>query len=287
MVLAKIEHARQRRESELRNVLPQVKLGAHFEHRVLSGLQHETIRTAGARRIEQRVQTQFARLRVGALDPELGEPRKLLAGHQRSVDREAARRKPVALATTEGTEVARAEKHQHFVLVLRRIDRVVDAKPGVTEAVQRLGVERVGAIVEKLGVEAHVVHAIGCDFVQLHRVVVVQPLVEKHQLERQLRSAPPRAIRLEADVAILIVRQLLQFLRQRDVGFLVRSRSELAGARRDIVEPERRAGGGEEKCGERDREAAQRRPVRAPQKQIRPPKWRPKPPAHTDGPQYA
>jgi hypothetical protein len=71
MVLAEIEHARQRREPKLRDVLPQIELRAHLDHRVLSRLQHETIRTGGARRIEQRIQTQFARLRIGSLDPEL------------------------------------------------------------------------------------------------------------------------------------------------------------------------------------------------------------------------
>jgi hypothetical protein len=47
--------------------------------------------------------------------------------------------------------------------------------------------------------------------------------------------------------------ELLQFLRQVDVGFLVRRGSELPCARRDVVETERRAGGGEQERGERDR----------------------------------
>ena len=160
----------------------------------------------------------------------------------------------------------------------------MNAKAGVAQALQRLRVEVIRAVVEQAGVEANVAHAGGAHLVQQHRIVVIEALVKEHQLERQVRVAPPCPIRLEADVAVLVVRQLLQFLRQVDVGFLVRRCSELPGAQRDVVEAERRACRGQQACDERERSGAQRRDVTS-QKQRRPPKWRPKPPAQMAGPQ--
>lgn len=158
------------------------------------------------------------------------------------------------------------------------------AKAGVSEPFQRLRVEVVLAVIEKAGVEAYVAHARRAHLVQQHRMVVIQTLVEEHQLERQVRVAPPCPVRLEADVAVLVVRQFLQILRQVDVGFLVRRCSELPGAQRNVVEAERRACRGQQERDERGTADTEWRDV-APQKQRRPPKWRPKPPAQIAGPQ--
>jgi hypothetical protein len=83
--------------------------------------------------------------------------------------------------------------------------------------------------------------------------------VEEHQLEGQFRVAPPGPVGLEADIAILVVRQFAQFLRQRDVGFFVRRRRELFCAKRDVVESEPRACSRKQECDEREANQAQRR----------------------------
>src|SRR6185312_16390598 len=193
---------------------------------------------------------------------------KLLPRHQRSVDCQPARGNAVTLSLAERAEIAGAEKDEHLVLVLRGIEREMHAKAGVSEPFQRLRVEVVLSVIEKTGVEAYVAHARWTHLVQLHRMVVIKALVEEHQLERQVRVAPPCPVRLETDVAILVVCQLLQFLRQVDVGFLVRRCSELAGTQRDVVEAERRARRGQQECDERETADTEWRDV-APQKQRR------------------
>jgi hypothetical protein len=111
--------------------------------------------------------------------------------------------------------------------------------------------------------------------------------VEKHQLERQLLGTPPCALGLEANVAVLVVRKFLQFLREVDVRLLVRLRGKLPRALRDVVETERRAKRRQQKSDDRERNGSRTRADPARQKQMRPPKWRPNPPAQIDGPQYA
>jgi hypothetical protein len=108
--------------------------------------------------------------------------------------------------------------------------------------------------------------------------------VEEHQLERQLRRVPPRLVGLEADVAILIVRELGQLLRQVGVGLPERRCGKLLCAQGDIVERERGARRRKQERDKREAGGTQCRDV-TPQKQKRPPKWRPKPPAQTVGPQ--
>ena len=70
------------------------------------------------------------------------------------------------------------------------------------------------------------------DWVRAHRdqrvLIFTEYADTKRYLERQLRVAPQCMIRPEADVAVLVVRQLLQFLGKVDVGFFVRRCSELA-----------------------------------------------------------
>ena len=58
------------------------------------------------------------------------------------------------------------------------------------------------------------------------------------QLERQLRVAPEGAVRPEADVAVLVIVEVEQLLRQAAVGQALRRCRERAGARDDIVEAE-------------------------------------------------
>ena len=67
--------------------------------------------------------------------------------------------------------------------------------------------------------------------------------MEQLQLERQLVAAPERAFGLEADVAVLVVAQLAQFLGQLGGGRLVALAGELLRAGSDVREAEGGLGG--------------------------------------------
>ena len=125
----------------------------------LPGSHDEAVRARHAFRVEQRVDRELLRLRVGPLDPELGEARELLARAERGVDGEPARRQAVPLVLAQRAEIARALEHEHLVLVLRRVERVVHAKAGEAEVAKRRLVELVLAVVEELGIEADLAHA--------------------------------------------------------------------------------------------------------------------------------
>ena len=60
---------------------------------------------------------------VRRLDPEFAEERELLVDARAGADRKAARREAVALAAAEEAEIARAEKRDHLVPDMRRVDR--------------------------------------------------------------------------------------------------------------------------------------------------------------------
>ncbi len=62
--------------------------------------------------------------------------------------------------------------------------------------------------------------------------------MEEGELERQLRLAPPGAIRPEADVAILVVGQGGQLFRQHVGGLLVSCGRQLFRTVRNVIEPE-------------------------------------------------
>src|SRR5487761_1950275 len=139
----------------------------------------------------------------------------------------------------------------------------MDAKPGEAEAVQCLGVDVVPAIVEHRRVETDLARAVGPDLVDAQRLVVVEPLVEEHQLEGQLCRAPPGPLGLEAYVAILVVGQRLQCVGKLRGRLLVRRGGELRCALRDVVEYERRRDVRGRDAGERECEGKcrqQRRP---------------------------
>jgi hypothetical protein len=70
------------------------------------------------------------------------------------------------------------------------------------------------------------------------RILVKEALVEECELERQLRLAPQRALGLEADVAVAVVVEALQLLREPRRP-LVRRRRQLARPLGHVVEVER------------------------------------------------
>ena len=148
LVFSEEEHACERRDAKLADVLAQVHLGLHVDDRIDTRLEHEAIGARRTPRIEQRVESELTRAWRRPLDPEFDEAGKFLPGGERRVDRESSRGQSVELILAQGTEIARPQEDQHFVLVLRRIDRVVHAKAREADGAEALAVDLVGAVVK-------------------------------------------------------------------------------------------------------------------------------------------
>src|SRR5208282_6227712 len=146
------------------------------------------------------------------LDPEFDKGRELLAGGQPGINGEAARGYAVYLTLAQSAEVARAKKYQHLVLVLRRVDRIVDPKAGKTQTAHAMGVEFVGAVVEKCRVIMNLANFTAVDFVNPYRTDVVEAEMEERNLEGQFSVVPKRAVWLEADLAEMIVVDTLELV---------------------------------------------------------------------------
>jgi hypothetical protein len=189
-------------------------------------------------------------------DPELGEARKFLARAFRCVDREAAGRGAVALSRSKGAEIARAQENQHFVLVFRRVERVVDAKAGKTRAAEFLGVDLVLSIIEIVGVEADLAHPAGRDLVDPDRLLEIKARVKERQLEGALGAAPVEAVGAIADVPVLVVGQRGELLGQLVGRVDVRLRGERFRSLRDVVEAQRPGGRGRQPRGHGERRRA-------------------------------
>ncbi len=91
LVLAEEEHAGQRRDAQLADVLAHVELRLHVDLGVRAWLDDEAVRAGGAARIEQGVDRQLLGVGRRALDPEFGEAGEFLAGVERGIDGQAAR----------------------------------------------------------------------------------------------------------------------------------------------------------------------------------------------------
>ena len=204
-----------------------------------AGLEHDPIRAGRARRVEQGVDGQLLGRCARALEPELDEARKFLAGGEARVQRQPAAVRPVVLAFAQRAKVARTQHDEHLVLGLGGDGAEAHAKPRQSEVAQQARVQLEGTIVERVGIELDLLHTVRGDFVDPHRLVVVHPLVQERHLEGKLGGAPEGLVRLVADIPVLIVVQALQLLGQSCAGLLIGAVGELLGAVRDVGEIER------------------------------------------------
>lgn len=139
----------------------------------------------------------------------------------------------------------------------------MNAEAREADAAQRLWIELVRAVVEKIGVEADLARHSVDDLVDAHGPGVVQAHVEELELEGQPRAAPHRARRIEANVAILVVGQLAQWARDLALRRLVRLRRDRRRAPRDVLEAEGVGVRGRERNERRNGELQQRYSRRA------------------------
>jgi hypothetical protein len=103
----------------------------------------------------------------------------------------------------------------------------MDAKAREAEVPHLSRIDRVGAVIEQLGIEPHLAHGVADQFVDLDRLLEILSLVKERDLERQAFGPPEGTIRLEADVAKVVVIEAGQRLRGLK-GFVARCAATFA-----------------------------------------------------------
>ena len=91
----------------------------------------------------------------------------------------------------------------------------MNAKTGEANLRELRAVELVFAVVERRRVKCNFLHFVSDHFVYANRLVKKAAQVKKLNLERKFLVTPQRARRIKANVARLVIAQVLQLLRQR------------------------------------------------------------------------
>ena len=244
-VLAMLEHAGEGREANDRRPAAEIQDRLHVHDRLGPGGDDETVGSGRAHTVEQGEHRDRLCVGSGPLDPEFLEAREFLVTRLAGVDRQAARREPVVHARSEGAKVTRAQERRQLVEVARLIQRIVDTETGEAQVarhrpdrlVAAVVEERRGKIDELLLRLAHLMH--------LHRLLEQPARVVELELEGKLLRLPPRAVGIEADIAILAVIIGLQPARRAGRSGRIGSGRERLGARLQRVEGEFGPGSGQ------------------------------------------
>ena len=122
------EHRHQRRDAEGRELDAREQRNVDVDDRFIAGLRREGIGADDRRALEQRVDDDPLGLLGRALDPEVGEQRKLFPLRPARANGEAARERAEDLSLGGRAKVARALKHQEVVERLDGAERRTHAK---------------------------------------------------------------------------------------------------------------------------------------------------------------
>ncbi len=115
----------------------------------------------------------------------------------------------------------------------------MNAKPCKTELAKLCPVELVATVVERGRVESNLADLFTHDLVDPHRLIENAAQMEELNLKGQLLRTPQRLGSIEANIPRLVVRQVLQRLRQDERGFGIRPIGQLARAAIDVDKAER------------------------------------------------
>src|SRR5690606_23648573 len=102
----------------------------HIEDRRLPRPDDEAEGAGRAGAVQKRVDGERPGLRIGTLQPERLEERKLLPSLLRRVDRQSARRQPINVVLGDGPEIAGAQERGDLVEIVRPVDWRMDTEAG-------------------------------------------------------------------------------------------------------------------------------------------------------------
>jgi len=142
-----------------------------------------------------------------------GTSGKTVANADTPTDCETARRSAIALVTSEGPKIRRAEEGDDLVLVRRRVQRIVHAEacePGLGRQLAERGVL---AEIEHRGAVEDRAHARVAHLEQVHAPIEVEATMEELHFEHRL-TPPDRVGRAVADVTVLVVTEVRNCLGQ-------------------------------------------------------------------------
>ena len=212
------EHAGHRREPGMLHVA-RVERHLHVENSGLPRSDREAVARRGALAVQQRMHHDRGGIRRRLFQPERLEERELFAFAFAGVDRQSARGQTVGLPLRDRPEVACAEEYADFVVVVRSVDRSVDAESSKANVTIR-PLSETFAEREVLPAVGHRHDASVHHLEDVHPVLVEEAAVEKLHLERQLLVAPQRLLRRKANGPVLVVVEICQRIRQLLVGGL-------------------------------------------------------------------
>src|SRR6202030_777546 len=135
-----------------------------------------------ARRIEQRMHDDGFGVGLRPLQPERFEDRELLALGVAGRDCEAAGGKAEVQAFGEGAEIARAEKDRDLVVIIRAIDRGMQAKAGETDIGARIRRRELSEREHARGIDDVMRKAL-IDLENVDAVGIIETAVEELRLE--------------------------------------------------------------------------------------------------------
>ena len=130
-------------------------------------------------------------------------------------DRQTPRRKAVALAAAEKAKIARAEKRNHLVPDMGRIDRKAQPEAGETEIDRQRVVDLGAAVVEQVGGVGDRRRDSIAQHVDDDRALVEMPEMEQLEPEIGALLAEQRLVGFEADVAPGVEIEVRQAVGQR------------------------------------------------------------------------
>ena len=200
------------------------------------GTQREAKGACDARRIEQRMNSQSIRGRIGLFDPELAEKRKFLARFVAAANREPASRHAERLAARPRAVEARALEDRHILEAL--VVGFEDAQTGKAEIAQncrrlQLAEIEIGQFVD------HPLRKTVLDDVDPDRRRIDESPMQRLEGKAEFLVAPDRRAGHARDRRILVEGEVGEEARQRRFGRLERFRGKIGRHAHDGVGGER------------------------------------------------
>ncbi len=122
------EHAGERSDAELADVLAGKEAGFGIDDGLAAGVDVEAVGTGQRGAVEQRQHGHAGRVRFGLDQPEFAKGGEFLTVGFCSIDGQASGREAVPLASTHHAEVRGAEKDHELVAVLATVQGIVEAE---------------------------------------------------------------------------------------------------------------------------------------------------------------
>ena len=171
----------------------------------------------------------------GFLHPEGPEHREFLALGLARVDGEAARREAIEQALADAAEIGRALEHHELVVVFLGIDRVAQPEAGIVHVGLAVGLGRQRAESEQVGTVVDARRLAVLDDVDVDRGREQEARVEQVEGELVRLALPERLVRVEADVAVLVVGELFPARRHGDAHVFPGLLGQRLGQLADVV----------------------------------------------------